>query len=718
MATIGNLTNVTIGNITNAMVGNAENNLFYLDGYRNGSLFDQRYNGSQIWYDPVAYPDPYPGNDHDQLVDISILHDNLAALIFNASLLVAPKRSKLSYSLDDSEVILESVLPLARTILDGTVDRIPVACMYPLSGQYDTLVRSLFYILLVASLLFRRHNWLATAALGSAMTYAATSAIHLFILLAKYRFDPLNELFSVTDAESATKYGDPDIFGIFPILAFSAVMVTPVLNWSSTVRKSKAQPVVIYWGILIIAALIPATIYMSRCLYTSWTISGSTWVFDKSLSYIACQPGCIDGDELLSAGDFSRCDCTDFCPLISPKSPLRRGGNMVAILSEKLSLKTQDSSTFLRVWKVSLAAVAMVLAQLIFSILTGGSSQVEVRAWVFEFLNGDGEQQKKLLQKTRQILAAFLAGSLYVGAIFIAVLCPLIGVLTIVLNELLIQSIPRSEHSDAVGAWASWVGTGFVITAGLIIRYHESWWTTVIIGLETIWLKYAYARDKENKDFEQLGNSRLRGNPRQLRSRVKTFFEEVISPFVHLWTAIRVGIWVLKANTRFFLDWCKNPVDESRFGPIELEKRWLKRPEKPQCKCAMCGHAWDQRADRDEVDEIEAIISKRVQRYNKRVKQWLGDGYEVVKTEDAIPSQGHGQQQDDALEGLVKYSRKRVKRRVGSGYDIVRVGERELDTLRSRSDDTISPSMTSTEQQQHRGSISRKPVPSVHRSPS
>ena len=57
-------------------------------------------------------------------------------------------------------------------------------CAYPISGQYGFLNRLLFYLLMIFALLVRKHTWLVSAALGTAMTYAASAAVHAFALLA------------------------------------------------------------------------------------------------------------------------------------------------------------------------------------------------------------------------------------------------------------------------------------------------------------------------------------------------------------------------------------------------------------------------------------------------------------------------------------------------------------------------------------------------------
>ena len=58
------------------------------------------------------------------------------------------------------------------------------SCTYPISGQYGFLNRLLFYLLMIFALVARRRTWLAAAALGTAMTYAASAAVHAFALLA------------------------------------------------------------------------------------------------------------------------------------------------------------------------------------------------------------------------------------------------------------------------------------------------------------------------------------------------------------------------------------------------------------------------------------------------------------------------------------------------------------------------------------------------------
>ena len=77
-------------------------------------------------------------------------------------------------------IINSAVNPLFRPEVFSYVQ----PCGYPISGQYGFLPRLLYYALLIFALILRKHTWLSPAALGVAMTYAATSCVHAFALLA------------------------------------------------------------------------------------------------------------------------------------------------------------------------------------------------------------------------------------------------------------------------------------------------------------------------------------------------------------------------------------------------------------------------------------------------------------------------------------------------------------------------------------------------------
>src|SRR5204862_799936 len=93
------------------------------------------------------------------------------------------------------------------------------------------------------------------------------AAVHLFAIISNYQFaaDP-----SLFDIRSSTGYGDIDIVGIYLILSAAAIMLAPILKWSTSIRKLRAQAVVVYWGMLIFAALVPALYFFQAKLILNY----------------------------------------------------------------------------------------------------------------------------------------------------------------------------------------------------------------------------------------------------------------------------------------------------------------------------------------------------------------------------------------------------------------------------------------------------------------
>ncbi|KAM0100276.1 hypothetical protein ACP6JE_005097 [Aspergillus fumigatus] len=93
---------------------------------------------------------------------------------------------------------------------DATLDKGRIECVYPISGQYALLHRVLYYSLLLFSIVSGKTPWLVAGALGAAMTYAGSAAVHATILAGISR-DSLLDL---------------DCLGIFAIVSVGSLVVT------------------------------------------------------------------------------------------------------------------------------------------------------------------------------------------------------------------------------------------------------------------------------------------------------------------------------------------------------------------------------------------------------------------------------------------------------------------------------------------------------------
>ena len=185
-------------------------------------------------------------------------------------------------------------------------------CVYAISGQYGFLPRLLYYVLLIFCLFLRRHLWLSTAALGAAMAYAATASVHAFVLLLRFKY----ELPSFTNLDwislPSDKLGDLDLQAIFPILVAGSIMLTPILNFSTTVRKHDAHYVVIFWGILIFCAMVPTFVIVIKGVFPSIALSQvSTCTLDPASN--CTYENLMTNYSGQSLNLYNKCNCSDTC---------------------------------------------------------------------------------------------------------------------------------------------------------------------------------------------------------------------------------------------------------------------------------------------------------------------------------------------------------------------------------------------------------------------
>jgi hypothetical protein len=590
------------------------------DNWQNGSLFPQ----TQIRPDTA-----YLGLDSQSNVNLTVYPNNIAGITF---------------PVEGLDIVW--TFTLAQSIFDPSNYRVGVYCMYPLSGQYDMLPRGLFYLLLIFSLIFRRHNWLATAALGTAMTYAAVSAVHMLALVTNFDFGtPQSDLPKGWNINSSKGYGDVDVYGIYPILSAAAIMLTPILNWSVSVRANEAQMVVVYWGALVFAALVPAWLYNNNI--REWWINFPVSFVVCPYSAAATHPDC-NPNMNITTESYIYCQCADFCGLLGPSTPMRKYANMVPSLERSISELANYSRPLQNLYMFDEFVLAVVVGQGILGLIESQFSQAEVRNMVFRVLYAEprdfiillfeGKRQEKLLKKLGMQnasqkpmtslrwklqfqFARLVAAAFFVFAMFFAALALAVFVTNVITQEIYLAFWPVSERSDAVGAWSIWVGAAFVIIAAVIVRYHASWMKSLVVLFQAFWRVVAWAGNERHVRFQSSDPE-----PEKVRHRVKAFFSEVAIPFVHGWYSTRRAFWTLSYTMRTFVEWFNDPIELSRQPrrKTELIANNVRKLSCPDCQCRMC------RRHRESGDVEDEGLEKR--RQNSSIGEKLVGGIHKLYT--------------------------------------------------------------------------------------
>ncbi|KAG7006820.1 hypothetical protein G7Y79_00013g035920 [Physcia stellaris] len=139
----------------------------------------------------------------------------------------------------------------------------PIGCTFPISDQYQRTPRYICYLLLVFTVIFRNHRWLAVGAAASVLTYSGVAAIHSIVLFASnQRFNPAQikthcESLTIPGADdpflACAGVSDPDITVIMIIISGVMLGALPMAAWSTSFKRSARKPILIVW--LLILAL-------------------------------------------------------------------------------------------------------------------------------------------------------------------------------------------------------------------------------------------------------------------------------------------------------------------------------------------------------------------------------------------------------------------------------------------------------------------------------
>ena len=539
------------------------------DGWVNGSLANQFTNVpfANLTAQMLALRQNPPEVTN---LNLTILNDHIASLTF-----------------DTQKTDLITIAGTVDNLFRTDVFSFSQACAYPISGQYDFLARLLFYVLLIASLVLRHHLWLSTAALGTAMTYGGVSALHALALIARFGYsdDQLGPDTPLTDA--IKKAGDVDLAGIYPVLAAGCLMLTPILNFSKTVRDHNGRAVVLVWGMLMFTALIatlakiwnnqgPVVPYMDLSQLTTCrlNVSKSCTAFDALISN-----NTYGISNFASYEFYHRCECNDTCGAVSPENvAFRKDTGMQAWLTKDRTSKLLQKDAVWIVYTLIVVALTVEFGLGVLSIIESKWDQKSVRNWVYRTL---GPRPVHVEQKTtfhqasetngrpspfasiftlflklHKFMAKCVAAGLYSVAILNAILAPMLFIASVIINEFITHYYPVSETEDAIGQWGAWVGAGLVLGAAIIQNYHAAWVRSIRATYATV---YRVMKGIRNGNGVVRLEKAKRTQENSVKKNLIAFFRQCTRPFVHVWKALVKAWGQIAFDSKEFRDWWKDP---------------------------------------------------------------------------------------------------------------------------------------------------------------
>ncbi|KAL9599314.1 MAG: hypothetical protein Q9219_003941 [cf. Caloplaca sp. 3 TL-2023] len=371
--------------------------------------------------------------------------------------------SNATYNLVDVQTVVSTILNTDGYTFD-------VLCVYPINGQYGVLPRTLFYALLVFSLVFRSKIWISAACLASAMVYSGTAAIHALSLASRFNFKQYDGGIH-DDNVLAAELGDLDMNAIWVIVSSGCLMLTPIINWSTTIRKH-ARVITVYWGLLLFTGLIVSMIALWGGHHPYMELGLAT-CFEQHDPVECDRTAAVDQYQFFNPPKefWLDCNCVDTCDQV--KSSIRVGTSMTPYVSPAKSLEIAAREPFSRIQKLNEFFIIFVLVQGVLGLLQSHWSQRNVRNSLFTRL-APGENVQPSTSTGAQFMSAkVFAAAFYLFSVIMAICCPAFFVINLVIQETLLFNYPISEPYSSVGQWSSWTSLGLAVAAAFIDKFHR-----------------------------------------------------------------------------------------------------------------------------------------------------------------------------------------------------------------------------------------------------
>ncbi|KAL2848198.1 hypothetical protein BJX68DRAFT_267645 [Aspergillus pseudodeflectus] len=336
---------------------------------------------------------------------------------------------------------------------NATSDAGQVECIYPISGQYALLQRILYYALLAFSVVSQGSPWLVAGALGTAMTFAASAALHATILA----------------GTSDNSLLDLDCLGTFALVSVGSLAATVFFDYSTLLRESPARPVFRYWAVIMIVGTICSVITLWR-EYPSEEPCYS----DQTLNGTEIDPVLLTSPAQLGLVPFN---CTYAC--FDKRQAFRAPSDILVVPAGTVSQARSRlllTSTFVALFFGTLVSAYRLIN--LHRYYTGFELNSAVQS--SRGRQGDGfafGKYGRAQQHTETILRQALhTGQKRYRAGWVTHLLAVLSVVVLILNEVFINAgtdIPSAEESYAVGQWGPWVAVIMALAGSAIVEYHR-----------------------------------------------------------------------------------------------------------------------------------------------------------------------------------------------------------------------------------------------------
>ncbi|KAI1504767.1 hypothetical protein F5X99DRAFT_370917 [Biscogniauxia marginata] len=310
-----------------------------------------------------------------------------------------------------------------------------VVCAWPVSGQYGTGSRVLYYVLVAACVIARKAEWLRNPCLAAALLLPVVAALHGIVLAAVH-------------VDGAV---DMDIYGAFQICAIGILAAPVTVRLSRTYFFDPGRNIIFLWTGVILAGLLSLTVefYRSNPVQCRGD-NGNPIVFDQGKF------------------PYGETSCGLTCSTAEgPSSPLRQGATNEIFVVPAPSKLTFNAATLL-------AAACCIPA--ILSLIFTWNKILEIN-WKMRFSSED-EKTNELIEGTNGATTGEMRSvnnviRMFLSTIEIPVFSAAVLAILIIGEENLFskQVSYQTEPITSIGQWGPIIGTALAALGSLYLLF-------------------------------------------------------------------------------------------------------------------------------------------------------------------------------------------------------------------------------------------------------
>ncbi|KAL3448252.1 hypothetical protein BJX65DRAFT_275359 [Aspergillus insuetus] len=336
---------------------------------------------------------------------------------------------------------------------NATSDAGKVECIYSISGQYAILQRVLYYALLGFSVVSRGSPWLVAGALGTAMTFAASAALHATILA----------------GTSDNSLLDLDCLGTFALVSVGSLAATVFFDYSTLLRESPARPVFRYWAVVMIVGTTCSVI----TLWREYPSEEPCYSY-QSTNGTAIEPVLLTSTTQLGLAAFN---CTYAC--FDKRQAFRTPSDIIVVPAGTISKSRSKlllASTFLAlIFGTLVSAYRLVNLHRYY---TGFELNTAIRSSRTRHDDGFafGKYSRAQQQTETTLRQVMRTGQKRYRAGWVTHLLAVLSIVVLILNEVFIHvgvGVPVAEETYAIGQWGPWVAVIMALAGSAIVEYHR-----------------------------------------------------------------------------------------------------------------------------------------------------------------------------------------------------------------------------------------------------